>query len=72
MSELVGRDLGIVTEIDGVAGEVGSILELDDHPLLSDGEFESLDVAIEGGSAEKGDIDTRLTGEIALVCVVVC
>ena len=47
------------------------LLELDDHPLPSDGEFDLLDVAVEGCSAEEGDVDTRLTGELALVCVVV-
>ena len=48
------------------------LLELDDHPLPSDGEFDLLDVAVEGGSAEAGDVDTRLIGELALVCIVVC
>ena len=43
------------------------LLELDDHPLPSDGEFDPLDVAVEGGSAEEGDVDMRLTGELALV-----
>ena len=47
------------------------LLELDDHPLRSDGGFDPLDVAVGGGSAEEGDVDTRLTGELALVCVVV-
>ena len=59
-----------ITTFHGLLG--APLLELDDHPLPSDGDFDSLDVAVEGGSAEEGDVDTRLTGEIELVCVVVC
>ena len=45
------------------------LLELDDDLLPSDGEFDLLDVAVEGGSAEEGNVDTRLpaTEELALV-----
>ena len=47
------------------------LLELDDDLLPSDGKFDLLDIAVEGGSGEEGDVDMRLTGKLALVCVVV-
>src|ERR1700677_206497 len=47
------------------------LLELDHHLLPANGDFDLLDVAVEGGSAEEGDVDTRLTGEIVFVRAVV-
>lgn len=45
------------------------LLELEDHPLPSDNKLDPLDVAVDGGSVEEGDVDTRVTAELVLVRV---